>query len=281
MQILATVDQLAAARREWRGKLAFVPTMGALHEGHLSLVRRAREVADLVLASIFVNPTQFGPGEDLDRYPRTLEADIALLEKEGVHACFTPGPDDIYPRGFQTWVSNDLTSGILCGASRPVHFRGVLTVVLKLFQLTRPDVAVFGLKDYQQYSLIRLMVRDLALGLDVIGAPTVREEDGLAMSSRNRMLEPEHRRQAVAIYQGLQAADALFRKGERQATALVDAWRQVAGEVPAIEPEYMEVRCQGTLEEYGDVVDEQPVMLVAARMGQVRLIDNLELGGRQ
>lgn len=252
--------------------------MGALHEGHLSLVALARQRADRVIASIFVNPLQFGPAEDFSRYPRTLKADLELLSTLEVEAVFVPNAATMYPEGFQTHVYNNDMAKDLCGASRKGHFEGVLTVVLKLFNLVRPHLAIFGKKDYQQWRLIERMVKDLALPLEVLGAETLRDPDGLAMSSRNRYLSDTERPLATRLFQGLTAAADAYKAGRRLPRELLDAFHNVAGGVPGIELEYAELRRRETLKPFQDKVDGPAVMLVAARVGTTRLIDNVEIG---
>jgi pantoate--beta-alanine ligase len=276
---LITLQDLIAARAPWqeRGEsLAFVPTMGALHAGHLSLVRLAKVSADRVLVSIFVNPTQFGPNEDFERYPRTVAADLELLRQEGVDAVFLPNVSTLYPDGFQTTVRNRDLENQLCGAFRPGHFEGVLSVVLKLFNMVRPDCAVFGKKDYQQWRMIETMVRDLNIDVKIIGAETIRESDGLALSSRNRYLDAETRGGSAAIFQGLDAAAILYAKGEREQKKLVSACTDAILSVSGAAVEYVEIRRQFDLGKLENGSDEPAVMLVAARFGAVRLIDNLE-----
>ena len=258
-------------------KLAFVPTMGALHEGHLALVKQARQNADSVIVSIFVNPTQFGPGEDFNRYPRTLTEDARMLAEAGCDAVFLPNIATIYPEGFQTWIHNESLENQLCGASRPGHFRGVLTVVLKLFNLVRPDVAYFGKKDYQQWRLIEKMVADLNVPLKVIGSETVREPDGLAMSSRNRYLKPEQRPAAVAISRGMKAAVEKYKAGEFGSKVLISIVAKEIALQPAIAVEYLTIREQISLAPVGDSIKGPAVILLAARLGDLRLIDNMEL----
>ena len=266
----------ADGRAGSRSRVAFVPTMGALHDGHLSLMRRAREEVGsdgAVVVSVFVNPTQFAPGEDLDRYPRTRDADLEGCASEGVDVVFTPSVDEMYPGGPAGGVRVDPgpLGDVLEGASRPGHFTGVLTVVAKLFGLVRPDVAVFGEKDYQQLALIRRMATDLCLGVDVVGADTVREPDGLAMSSRNRYLETDQRTEAVALSRALFAArDA----GERGAEAAVGAARAELRRTHLVDLDYLEV----TAPDLGPAPGHGPArMLVAARVGTTRLIDNVAL----
>jgi pantoate--beta-alanine ligase len=257
-------------------RVALVPTMGYLHEGHLALVREARRHADRVAVSIFVNPTQFGPNEDLARYPRDLAGDLAKLASAGADATFVPAAAAMYPAGYQTFVQvRDLEKG-LCGDRRPGHFVGVATVVLKLFQIARPQVALFGEKDYQQLVVIRRMVRDLDVPVEIVAVPTLREPDGLAMSSRNSYLSPPDRTRAAALYRGLSAARARHAAGERRAPALVEA---AAAEIrPAVDRvDYIEVRDAETLAPV-DPVDGPAVVLVAAFVGATRLIDNIRLG---
>lgn len=258
-------------------KLAFVPTMGALHDGHLSLVQQARQHADSVICSIFVNPSQFGPNEDFNRYPRTLTEDIAKLSSAGCDAVFLPNVATIYPDGFQTWVRNEALENDLCGATRPGHFRGVLTVVLKLLNLVRPEVAIFGKKDYQQWRLIEKMAIDLNVPVKILGGETVREPDGLAMSSRNRYLKPEERPAAVAISRGLRAAVEKHRGGERHPQSLIEIVAREIATQPSIKLEYLTVRDQDSLAEIQGAIAGPAVILVAAKLGDLRLIDNMEL----
>ncbi len=271
-------ERVGAIRAWSRGRraqgetVALVPTMGYLHEGHMALVARARECADRVVVSIFVNPTQFGPGEDLDRYPRDPERDRRMCEEAGVAAVFAPAPAELYPPGYQTYVTVEEVSKPLCGASRPGHFRGVATVVLKLFHAVEPDVAVFGEKDYQQLQVVRRMVRDLDVPVRIEAVPTVREPDGLALSSRNTYLSPDERRQALSISQALGRAQELVSSG------VVEASR-VAAEVEGIiagaglRIDYVEVRHPETLETV-QTVAPRAVVAVAAFAGDTRLIDN-------
>ena len=255
--------------------MALVPTMGALHEGHLSLIEKARMHAELVVASVFVNPTQFGPGEDLDRYPRDDEGDERKLAQAGVSVLFRPPVHEMYPAGFQTEVRMRTASLGLCGARRPGHFEGVATVVLKLLMIVRPDVAVFGEKDYQQLVVIRSLVTDLNLDTRILAAETVREVDGLARSSRNAYLSGEERQQALSLSRGLWAARDLYAEGERVGSTLVACCRAEL-EQAGVEAEYIELRHAETLAPL-DEAHEPAVLLVAARIGSTRLIDNLIL----
>jgi pantoate--beta-alanine ligase len=270
--------------RHWAGRwrrddmtVCLVPTMGNLHRGHLALVQRARDLADRVAVSIFVNPLQFGQGEDFDRYPRTLERDLSLLEAEGVHLVFTPGVDALYPRpaAEQTRVEVPGLSDILCGASRPGHFVGVATVVCKLLNLVRPDVAVFGEKDFQQLMVLRRMVEDLNMPVRVAGLPTVREPDGLAMSSRNAYLSEVERRQAPTLFLALQRTAEAVKAGDDDLAALErKAVEQIAA--GGLGPDYVSIRRANDLGLPGPV-DRDLVVLAAACLGPTRLIDNLRV----
>jgi pantoate--beta-alanine ligase len=267
--VAETADELHRLRGALLGPVALVPTMGALHEGHRTLVRAARERAATVVVSVFVNPTQFGPGEDFDRYPRTWDADLAALAEEGADLVFHPEVDEVYPPGAAgVTVDPGPLGSVLEGAVRPGHFAGVLTVVAKLFGLVRPDLALFGEKDYQQLTLIRAMARELALGVEVVGVPTVREDDGLALSSRNRYLSPEQRATAVALSRALRAgADA----GPQGAEAVLAAARAVLAAEPALVQDYLEL----TDIDLGPAPTAGPArLLVAARAGSTRLLDN-------
>jgi pantoate--beta-alanine ligase len=267
--VAESVAELSRLRAVLPAPVTLVPTMGALHEGHRALVRAARDRGGSVVVSVFVNPTQFGPGEDYDRYPRTWDADLAALAEEGADVVFHPDVDEVYPPGsVGVTVQPGPLGGVLEGAVRPGHFAGVLTVVAKLFGLVRPDVAVFGEKDYQQLTLIRAMARELALGVEVVGVPTVREDDGMALSSRNRYLSPEQRATAATISAALRAgADA----GRRGADAVLAAARDVLATAPELVPDYLELTDPGL----GPVPAAGPArLLVAARAGGTRLIDN-------
>ena len=267
--VAGTAAELARLRASLPGPVALVPTMGALHEGHRTLVRAAKERAATVVVSVFVNPTQFGPGEDFDRYPRTWDADLAALAEEGADVVFHPGVEEVYPAGsLGVTVHPGPLGDVLEGAVRPGHFAGVLTVVAKLFGLVRPDLALFGEKDYQQLTLIRAMARELALGVEVVGVPTVREDDGLALSSRNRYLSPEQRATAVALSRALRAgADA----GAQGPEAVLAAARAVLATEPDLVQDYLEL----TDIDLGPAPTAGPArLLVAARAGTTRLLDN-------
>ena len=280
MRVCNNLIELHELNRVWRGSghtIAFVPTMGNLHAGHLELVRRAKEHADRVIVSIFVNPLQFAEGEDFENYPRTLEADIRELEEAGVDALFLPDENMVYPRGVEdsTIVEVPHLSSRLCGKNRPGHFRGVTTIVSKLINLVRPDVVLFGEKDYQQLQIIRRMVDDLALWVDIVGVPTVREANGLAMSSRNQYLTQQQREQAGVLYLTLQqSAEQImlgqrdYRKIEKNASKRLDN----AG----FRVDYVEICNRHNLQP-ANIDDRELVILAAARLGKARLIDNIQV----
>lgn len=259
-----------------QGTVGFVPTMGALHEGHLSLVRKCRRHADFVVVSIFVNPTQFGPGEDLERYPRRLQEDCRLLRKEHVDVAFCPPVNEMYPEGACTWVEVPKLSAGLCGKFRPGHFRGVATVVARLFNLVRPHVAVFGLKDAQQLAVIRRMNRDLGFGIKIVAAPTVREPDGLALSSRNAYLNRAERMQAPVLYRSLVHARRLVSKGERDAGRIKAEIRRFIREHSHARIQYVECVDAESLEPL-ERLRGRVLIALAVYLGQTRLIDNIIL----
>lgn len=257
-------------------RIGFVPTMGALHEGHASLIRAARRETDFVVVSIFVNPTQFGPNEDYQRYPRTPQADTQLCLREGVDLIFAPTAEEMYPPGYCTWVEVTGLQDVLCGRSRPGHFRGVATVVLKLFHLVQPDVAYFGQKDAQQARIIRQLVRDLNVPVEIRVCPIVREPDGLAMSSRNAYLSPEQRRQATVLYRALCAAKELVEQGERHAEHVRQHMVRLIEATPGAVLDYAEIVDPETLQPVREI--QQPVLAaLAVRIGPARLIDNMTL----
>jgi pantoate--beta-alanine ligase len=272
---IAAVREAVAAARRRGATVGLVPTMGALHEGHASLLRAARQETGFVVATIFVNPTQFGPHEDFGRYPRTLEADLKVCAAAGVDLVFAPEAAIIYPPAFCTYVEVHGLQDGLCGADRPGHFRGVATVVLKLFNIVQPDIAYFGQKDAQQVIVIRRMVADLNMGMRIEACPTVREPDGLAMSSRNAHLSPGERARALALHHALAAAAAAVSDGERRAEALIGAAREAMAPFD-IEPEYLALVSPDTLEPV-ERLQEPALLAVAARVGSTRLIDNVVL----
>lgn len=279
MKQVATKAEVRAAVAQARragSRVALVPTMGYLHDGHLSLVERARALADCVIISIFVNPLQFGPSEDLERYPRDLERDAQLASQRGADLLFAPTPEEMYPDGEpHVVVAPGAEAALLCGASRPGHFRGVLTVVAKLFGIVQPDSAVFGQKDFQQAALIRRMVRDLDIPVDLDIAPTVRDTDGLALSSRNVYLSGEERSRALSLFRGLERCRMLFAAGESDAEVLRAALRHTL-DAPGVTLEYAEVVGPETLAPVR-YAQRGAVCAVAARVGRTRLIDNLVL----
>jgi len=270
-----TAWSLAAQGRGER--LAFVPTMGALHAGHVRLLEEGHRLADRLVLSIFVNPTQFAPNEDLGQYPRDLDGDLAQAKKAGTDVVFVPEAADMYPSGYQTAIEVKQVSQGLCGASRPGHFSGVATVVAKLFHIVRPHVAVFGEKDFQQLAVIRRMVLDLDMGIEILGVPTVREPDGLALSSRNAYLSPADRQRATALYRALEATAAAVAEGERRADTLTGSARKILErDVDGID--YVEIRDAASLEPVETLGTRPAVMAIAAFVGGTRLIDNRRLG---
>ena len=258
-------------------EVGFVPTMGYLHEGHLSLIRRARRENDVVVVSVFVNPTQFGPNEDFERYPRNLERDAELCRREGVDFLFNPSESEMYPEGFSTFVEVEgLTEG-LCGRSRPGHFRGVATIVTKLLNIVRPTRAYFGEKDFQQLQVIKRLVKDLNIPVEIVGCPIVREEDGLAMSSRNVYLSKEERESALSLYRGLRLAKELFESGERNPEVIKEKVKEFILSHPETKIDYVEIISPDKLEPVGRV-EEGDVMALAVFVGDTRLIDNYVFG---
>ena len=277
MQIIPTITEMRSAL--WTSQqreriIGFVPTMGALHEGHLSLVRAAKEKCHVVAVSIFVNPTQFTPGEDFTRYPRTLDADCTVLEKEKVDFLFAPSADEMYPSDATTYVNVEEIADRLCGRSRPGHFRGVATVVSKLFNIVQPDFAFFGLKDAAQFAVIRRMVRDLNIPVEIVGCPIVRESDGLAMSSRNVYLSGEERRQALVLSRALKNVEESFHAGECDTQKLIALANQVIAAEPAVRLDYFEIVDPDSLKPLSTIGDQPALAAVAAFVGNTRLIDN-------
>ena len=274
MKVISSVSEWRALRRTLPRELGLVPTMGALHEGHLSLVRRCRAENEVAVVWIFVNPKQFGPKEDFTRYPRDLNADLRKLEETGVDYIFAPTVEDIYPEDFQTTVAVERLTKPLEGAARPGHFAGVTTVVAKMFCLTQPERAYFGQKDAQQCVVIRQMVADLGMLMDMVVCPTVREPDGLAMSSRNVYLSPEERQRATALYRALTSAMQAVEQGERDGESLRGRMRAMLEAVPGLVVEYVSVADPRTLQEM-DSLSGEGLMSLAVKLGRTRLIDNM------
>ena len=277
MQTVTTFPELHTARSALPEPVGFVPTMGFLHAGHISLVQRARAECGSVVASIFVNPTQFGPNEDLAKYPRDLPRDLKLLESAGADLVWTPTPESIYPAGFQTWVEVERLTRRLEGEVRPGHFRGVTTIVAKLFNAVRPDKAYFGQKDAQQAAVIRRMVCDLNFPVEIVVCPTVREADGLAMSSRNTYLNPKERQAAKVLFRALSAAKAAYEGGEREAGILRGVMRETVQAEPLARLQYVSCADYDTLEELERIMGKS-LLSMAVRLGKTRLIDNFVIG---
>jgi pantoate--beta-alanine ligase len=278
MKTVTTIAEVRAWRAACTGSVGLVPTMGYLHRGHRSLVERARAENANVAATLFVNPTQFAPTDDLARYPRDLDSDTRLLEGVGCDLLFVPEPAEIYPPGFDTLVEVGHVAAPLEGAHRPGHFRGVATVVMKLLNIAQPHRAYFGQKDAQQLGVIRRLVRDLDVPVEIVGCPTVREPDGLALSSRNSYLGPEDRAAATVLSRALRAAESRWQEGERDATALRHAMSSVLAQEPRAKPDYVSVAHPDTFVEL-DRVEDRALLSMAVRVGPARLIDNVILGG--
>ncbi len=260
-----------------KGKIvSFVPTMGYLHEGHLSLMKEARKRGDIVVVSIFVNPTQFAPGEDLEKYPRDFEGDLEKCKSVGVDVIFYPTNENMYDKDFQTYVEVKKVAQNLCGLSRPIHFRGVATVVAKLFNIVQPDYAFFGEKDFQQLVVIKQMVKDLNFPIKVIGCPIIREKDGLAMSSRNAYLNEEEREQALCLYKSILKVKELFEKGERNVKNLINEAESIIKSYPLAEIDYIKIVDINTMEDL-DIIDRNALYALAVKIGKTRLIDNCKL----
>ncbi len=277
MMIVSTLEELRSARSLLDGKLGLVPTMGYLHEGHISLARRAKAECDHVAVSIFVNPTQFGPNEDLSKYPRNLERDLHLLEEAGVDLVWTPTPEVMYPAGYQTWIEVEEMARPLEGAQRPGHFRGVTTVVSKLFNAVQPTKAYFGQKDAQQAAVIRQMTQDLNFPIEIVVCPIVREPDGLAMSSRNVYLDPDQRKAATVLYRSLNAAKSAYERGERDAEKLRQIMKATIASEPLAQVQYVSCADYDTLQEL-EKVTGKALLSMAVFFGKTRLIDNFVLG---
>lgn len=278
MDTVITISDLRTKRAQLPGPVGLVPTMGYLHEGHLSLVQAAKKECASVVVSIFVNPTQFGPSEDLEAYPRDLPRDLSLLEKEGVDLVWMPTTEVMYPKRYQTWVTVEEVTQPLEGKMRPGHFRGVATVVTKLFTAVQPQKAYFGQKDAQQAVVIRQLVRDLNIPLDVVVCPIVREPDGLAMSSRNAYLNPAERQAATILYRGLTAAESAFREGLRDADSLRRIVTEKINAEPLAHLQYVSCAHPETLKELEGAIEEKALLSLAVYVGKTRLIDNLLLG---
>ncbi len=277
MKTIISLDDLIAARAVLAGTVGLVPTMGYLHEGHLSLIRLAKVECESVIVSIFVNPTQFGANEDLSKYPRDLQRDLSLIEPLGVDVVWAPTPETMYPTGYQTWVEVDAITHPLEGSIRPNHFKGVTTVVAKLFNTVQPHKAYFGQKDAQQAAVIRQMTRDLNFPVDVTVCPTVREADGLAMSSRNKYLEGDERNGATVLFRALSAAKELYEGGERKADALRGEMKEVLASEPRATVQYVSCADYDSLEEL-DLIKGKTLLSMAVILGKTRLIDNFVLG---
>jgi len=280
MQVIASIFDMQSTAENLRSKdrlIGLVPTMGALHDGHLSLIRVAKERADTVIVSIFVNPTQFGPSEDYANYHRDLPRDLELCEKAGADIVFAPTAAEIYPKGYSTFVTEESISKPLCGISRPTHFRGVTTIVAKLFNIVRPDVAVFGQKDAQQVAVIKKMVNDLHFCVDIVTAPTVREPDGLAMSSRNRNLTATQREEALAISQALHKAKEMVDSGMRNTDRLIAEATHHMGTRRRVRVIYASIVDRCTMEPVREVLPGKAMLAIAAWVDEVRLIDNILL----
>jgi len=277
MQIVRTIDGMRALRHQLSGTVGFVPTMGYLHEGHLALVREARTANSAVVASIYVNPTQFGPGDDLARYPRDLERDLELLQPEKVDIVFVPSEAEMYPPGFSSWIDVGSITETLEGASRPGHFRGVATIVARLFNIVRPSRAYFGQKDAQQILVIKRMVADLNMDIEIVAVPTVRESDGLAMSSRNVRLSPQERRAATVLFSALTLTRELRGDGETDADEIRRRMTQLIGKEPLAQIDYVSIADAESLEELSRI-DRPSLASLAVTIGQTRLIDNMPLG---
>lgn len=276
MRNVSTLDELRSARLSLDGRVGLVPTMGFLHEGHLSLIRRAKEECDHVVVSIFVNPTQFGPKEDLSKYPRDIDRDLKLIEPLGTDLVWMPSAEIMYPQGYQTWVEVEAITNPLEGAMRPGHFKGVTTVVAKLFNGVQPHKAYFGQKDAQQATVIRQMTRDLNFPIEIVVCPIVREQDGLAMSSRNVYLDPEQRKAATVLFRSLNAAKELYESGERGAEKLIGKMKEVLASEPLAEVQYVSCADYDTLEEL-DEIEGKFLLSMAIFVGKTRLIDNFVL----
>ncbi|KPJ69120.1 MAG: pantoate--beta-alanine ligase [Syntrophobacter sp. DG_60] len=276
MKIIYRVKEMQTLSNKLRKegkKIAFVPTLGYFHKGHLSLMKRGKNLANVLIISIFVNPIQFGAGEDFRNYPRDLKRDLSLAETVGVDMVFVPKIEDIYPSNYQTYVEVAQVTQPLCGISRSGHFRGVTTIVAKLFNIVKPDIALFGLKDYQQYTVIRRMVKDLNYDIDIIGCPTVREPDGLAMSSRNTYLTVEQRKSALCLFESLKLAEKLVKNGQKNAKAIIEKIISYIESRPYTQIDYVKICDPETLKDL-DYLNHKVLLALAVKVGEARLIDN-------
>lgn len=279
MDIITGIKKMQDFSRRARGEgkiIAFVPTMGYLHQGHVSLMEEGKRRGDVLVMSIFVNPTQFGAGEDYERYPRDLERDQRLAQGAGVDVLFAPTVAEMYPQGYQSYLDVEEVTRHLCGLSRPTHFRGVTTVVCKLFNIVKPHLAIFGEKDFQQLVTIRRMVVDLNLEVEIVGMPTYREEDGLAMSSRNQYLSPDERKAACCLSRSLRKAQELFERGERNAERMVKEVRKIIETEKLATIDYVKICDSNTLKDL-EYIDQEAVVALAVKIGKTRLIDNTVL----
>ena len=279
MKIVKTIEEVRAAVAGWRkesASIGLVPTMGYLHEGHGSLITKACEENDRVIVSVFVNPTQFGPGEDLEAYPRDLNKDAAYCEALGADLIFHPEPEEMYPKGFVSYINMDVLTQELCGITRPIHFKGVCTVVGKLFLITQPDRAYFGKKDYQQLAIIRRMVADLNFPVEVVGCPIIREPDGLAKSSRNTYLTPEEREAALVLSRAVRLGEQMVKDGETDAKTVTDAMKALISAQPLARIDYVKAVDGMTMQQI-DVIKEPALVAIAVYIGKTRLIDNFEV----
>ena len=282
MEIVKEIKKMSALSQKWQqaGEIvALVPTMGYFHQGHLSLISEGKKQGDVLVVSLFVNPIQFGPKEDLAAYPRDLQRDASLAEKQGTDVLFVPEEKEMYPEGYQTYVEVTQLTKYLCGVSRPGHFKGVTTVVAKLFNIIRPHIAIFGLKDYQQYIVIKRMVRDLNYPIKIIGCPIVREPDGLAMSSRNVYLTSEQRTSALSLYKSLNIAQEMVNKGEKKAKTIIETVSTFIQKHPYTQIDYVKLCDPETLEELEEIRGNA-LLALAVKVGKARLIDNTILGAK-
>ncbi len=277
LKIIRTIKEIVAwsNQNKSQNKIGFVPTMGYLHEGHLSLVRTAKENSDLVVVSIFVNPTQFGANEDLSTYPRDFERDISLLENLEVDVVFFPNNQEMYPTGYKTWVVTDEITSILCGKSRPTHFKGVTTIVSKLINIVNPEFVFMGTKDFQQLTVLKQMVQDLNFRTKIIGCPIVRENDGLAMSSRNKYLNEIERKNALCLSESIKSAQKMIKNGEKSPNKIIESVKKIITEKSG-KIDYVEILDERTLK-HTDSIDEHSRLFLAVYIGKTRLIDNANL----